>query len=255
MRIAASGLLSQQRALDVVSNNLANLQTPGYKKSRVELKDVVYRPAPGVEIEEGDPALVDYAEGAGVMVGAVQHDLAQGPFEDTGDPLDLGLDGPGFLRVKLADGSTAYTRDGHFSVNSAGQVIDRNGNPLDPPIAVPAGARIERIDPTGEVWARGPQGEPSVIGRVSIATFVNPGGLSAIGQNLFVESTASGPETTVAPGAPGRPALLSGRLERANVDVADEMTRMIQAQRAYQLNLEALRVSDNLAAQAINVRR
>ena len=255
LRIIASGLTSQQRNLDVIANNIANLQTPGFKRTRLEFKDLAYRALSQIEADEGQVHLVGGSQGSGVQVNATQLMLSQGTLQETHNPLDLALDGPGFFAVQLRGGTLAYTRAGNFALDAQNRIVNHDGLPLAPGITLPEGATLVRVDSQGVVWAQVPGGEIENVGQIVAARFANPEGLAAIGHNLFVPTVASGPATTAPPGTPGYGVLHSGALEQGNVDLPDEIARLLQAQRAYQLGLRALHVWDQIAERAVNVRR
>lgn len=254
LRIITSGLSAQQRNIDIIANNIANLHTTGFKKSRVEFKDLPYRPEALVAAETEQPELVEALEGEGVRVNATQLILSQGALEETGRALDLALDGPGFFQVQLRDGTTAYTRDGGFALDARNRIVNRDGFLLSPNVVVPEDAVALQVEPDGTVRVQLSSGEDQELGTLTIARFPNPEGLASIGHNLFAPTEASGVAAVGAPGDPGYGELRSGTLERGNVDLSDEVTRLMQAQRAYQLGLEALRAWDQIAAQAANIR-
>jgi len=255
LRIITTGVIAQQRNLDTIANNLANVHTPGFKRARVEFKDLPYYGPGQAEAGEGWARLVEGSEGEGVRINATQLLFGQGPLEETQNPLDLALDGPGFFAVQMPDGTTAYTRNGNFTLDQSGRIVSHDGLPLSPEIEVPTGATDVQVDSQGVVWAKVGDGEPQKVGQITIARFANPEGLAPIGHSLFVPTVASGEATSVRAGTPGQANLHSKMIEGSNVDLGDEMTRLIQAQRAYQLGLQALRVWDELASRATNVRR
>ena len=250
LRVASSGLQAQQRALDVSANNLANTRTTGFKSRRVNLVDV--KPA---EATFGTPGNAAPAQvGEGVDVGAILPNWAPGSPMPSEHPLDVAIAGDGFLQVTLPDGRTAYTRDGAIRVDADGQLGIGPGR-LNPPIALPPGAANPAIAPNGQVTAEITPGDRQVIGQIELARFPNPDGLEATGENMFVATPAAGAPVVGAPGADGLGALVPGHLESANVDAAEELVRVMTAQRAYSINLRLLRTADELLQEAANLRR
>jgi len=254
LRIIASGLTSHQRNIDVIANNIANMQTPGFKKTRVEFKDLPHRPEALVAAEAGRITLADESDGEGVRINATQTVFTQGPLQEVGNPLDLALEGPGFFQLRLPDGSIAYTRNGSLSVDAQNRIVNHEGFAIEPPVTLPEGTTAVRVDADGSVWAQAGDGEPKKVGEIRVAQFANPEGLTAIGHGLFASTEVSGAPTVGAPGAPGQAKLHAGVLEQSNVDLADEASRLLQAQRAYQLNLQALRAWDQIAERATSLR-
>jgi flagellar basal-body rod protein FlgG len=253
LRTAASGLAAQQRALDIISNNIANVSTTGFKKSRAVFADAKYYSEAASTTPLGEPVPA-FTSGSGVTMAATQRILSAGNFQETGSPLDLTIAGNGFFQVALPDGTRAYTRDGSFTIDAQGQLTTTQGYLVDPPITFPAGAQNVQIDQNGAVQAE-VNGQPTQIGTINVATFPTPEGLLAAGGNLYTVSDASGQPQVGAPGAGGAGQLVSGVLETSNVDLADEMTRAIEAQRAYQLNIKVMQTADEMIGLATNIRR
>ena len=252
LRIAASGLLVQQRNLDVVAHNIANADTIAFKRLRLAAQDLPN----GADrfLALGGAGVAEPVElGRGVALAGIERLVAPGPLLPTDHPLDLALGGDTFL-VVAADGRTAYTRDGALELDAAGRLTTAGGYVVQPEIVVPAEATAVRIDGNGQVWAT-LGAEEQVVGQLQVARFGNPAGLLAIGNGLFVPTVNAGAPTVGAPGAGDLPALQPGMLEASNVELAAEFTRMLQAQRAYQLNLRALQAWDEMIGQAANVRR
>jgi flagellar basal-body rod protein FlgG len=241
-RILALGLVNQQRNIDTIGDNLSNLQTPGYKRRRVAFS----------EIGKGSPAPTSGAAGQGPVVPgsdgmAVSSDasaliFAPGQLTDTGNPFDVALEGPGFLQVQQADGTTAYTRDGQLGVDAQGRLTVHSGQLVVPAITLPPDSQLAGIDRQGQVSAFvNGQVQPQVIGQITLARFTTPEALRTLGGGFYAPTVESGNPVTGAPGAAGFPLLRTGSLEESNVDIAEEMTRLIQAQRAYQLGMSTIR--------------
>ncbi len=253
LKIAGSGLLAQQANLDVIANNIANIGTTGFKKSRAVFADSQYET--GTLSAEGttEPS-IQVRAGTGVTVAAAQRLMSPGSFRETGSIWDMAIAGEGFFQVSLPDGRTAYTRDGSFQVDAQGQLVTGDGSLVSPPVTIPPGAQDVTIDATGVVRAT-VDGNPTDVGRIDIATFPNPSGLLAIGHNLFAPSEASGDAQAGQAGTDGRGQLMVGLLEDSNVDIGEEMTKVIEAQRAYQLSLKMLQTADEMLGMANNIRR
>jgi flagellar basal-body rod protein FlgG len=255
LRAAAAGLEAQQRSLEVTAHNLANLQTTGYKSRRAVLADL--RPSPEVLGADGQPrfrlALAEVGRGAGLA--AVVTNFAPGPRRDTGRALDVAIAGDGFLAVQLPDGRTAYTRDGALQLDAQGRLVTGSGALLLPPLTVPPDTTALRVERDGRVLAVLAGGAQQELGRLQLARFRNPDGLAAIGNSLLVPTDAAGGPLLGAPGEPGLGALVAGQLEAANVEVADELVRLLQAQRAYSVGTRQLRVLDEMLQEASNLRR
>jgi flagellar basal-body rod protein FlgG len=247
--IAKTGMEGQQAKLDAVSNNLANVGTNGFKRAGVVFEDLMYQ-----NLREGATSGEDGAAlptglqiGLGVRAAATTRNFAQGSLTQTGNTYDLAIKGGGFFQVQLADGTTAYTRDGAFQVNADGQLVTNNGQAVQPSITVPANALSVSVAADGTVTALLPgQANATTIGEIQLASFVNPAGLAPRGQNLFVETAASGTPTVGAPDSEGLGALQQGMLEGSNVNVVEELVTMIATQRAYELNSKAIQTSDQM---------
>lgn len=249
MNTAATGMAAQQLNLDVIANNLANVNTTAFKHQRAEFQDLMYQTitAAGAISSQNQlrPAGLQY--GLGASNATVSSNISQGGAQNTNNPLDIMVVGQGFFRVLRPDGSTAYTRDGSFKTNNAGQVVTADGYPLQPPVTIPPGASAVSISPEGFVEAVLPnQTQPTRIEQITLSVFPNPTGLSRIGQNLYAASAASGDEQVTPPGLNGAGEIRSGYLEGSNVSVVEEMVRMITAQRAYEINSKAIQTSDEL---------
>jgi len=251
LSIAKTGLEAQQTQLDAITHNLANVGTNGFKKSRAVFEDLMYqnlRQAGGPSTQETQlPTGLQL--GSGVRPVATSRNFSQGALTQTGNQLDLAVNGQGFFQVQMPDGSTGYTRDGAFQVDAQGQLVTSAGFVLAPGIAVPAGAQSVTIGRDGVVSAVLPTAAaPQQIGQLQLASFVNPAGLEPRGGNLFTETAASGTAQTGNPGANGLGLLQQGALESSNVNVVEELVTMIQTQRAYEINSKAIQTSDQMLA-------
>ncbi|RME64381.1 MAG: flagellar basal-body rod protein FlgG [Nitrospirae bacterium] len=256
--IAATGMQAQKLNIDVVANNLANVNTPGYKKSRAEFRELIYQQlrAPGA-ISAGTAQLPSGLQvGLGVAPVAVQKMFEPGDLINTSNPLDLAIEGDGFFQITMPDGTLAYTRAGNFQMDSEGRIVTPEGYPLSPEITIPSDAIQITIGTDGTVSVLQPgSNTPSVVGQIELARFPNPGGLKAIGRNLFVETDSSGAPVTATPGSDGLGTVQQGFLEQSNVNIVEEMVRMIVSQRAYELNAKAIQAVDEILQQTANLRR
>ncbi len=257
LNTAATGMQAQQQNLDVLSNNLANVSTNGFKKSRAEFEDLMYQtqkePGQATGMNAFSPTGVQ--TGLGVKTGAVQKDFSHGSSIVTKNPFDIQIEGSGFFQIQTQDGQMAYTRDGAFKRDPQGRLVDRNGNLLQPEITIPADVAGIDISPTGEVKTiQGLNDTPQVVGQIDIANFVNPAGLRSIGKNLFVQTSASGQAITTRPGLQGTGNLAQGQVEGSNVNIAEEMVNMITAQRAYETNSKAIQAADQMLQTVNNLR-
>jgi len=249
LNTSATGMVAQQFNLDVISNNLANVNTTGFKHQRAEFHDLVYQTVqtPGTSVGQNFKTPTGVQFGLGSMVSATANDLSQGASLSTGNPLDLMIVGEGYFKVLKPDGSFGYTRDGSFKKDQTGLLVNSNGYPLVPQITVPEGATQVTIGQDGTVEAMIPgSSTPTKLEQVTLAMFANPAGLQRIGENLWIESAASGAPNLVAPGTDGAGTISSGYLEGSNVSVVEEMVRMITAQRAYEINSKAIQTSDDM---------
>ncbi|MCD6103369.1 MAG: flagellar basal-body rod protein FlgG [Thermotogaceae bacterium] len=254
---AATGMWAQQYKLDTVSNNLANVDTTGYKKVRAEFQDLVYQYSKNA----GSPTAVNSTIPTGIYVGhgtrlsATTRIFSLGNMEQTGNALDLAITGDGFFQIQLQDGRIAYTRDGAFKVDSQGRVVTANGLALIPNIVIPQDAVAINISPDGIFAAEMQDGTIQNLGNVTLVRFVNPAGLKAMGDNLYMETTASGAAIEGTPGQDGFGSLQQGYLEKSNVDVVKEMVDMITAQRAYELNARSIQTADDMLRTASTLKR
>lgn len=247
--IARTGLDAQQTQLDVISNNLANVSTNGFKRARAVFEDLLYQNMrqPGAQTSQQTQVPTGLQLGTGVRPVATARVFTQGNLQKTDNTLDVAVNGNGFFQVLLPDGTTGYTRDGSFHKDNQGQIVTSDGYPLQPNITVPADAQTVSIGNDGTVTVTQP-GSPAAteIGAIQLATFVNNGGLLSIGQNLYLETAASGAPTPNAPGTNGAGIVNQGYVETSNVNVAEELVTMIQTQRAYELNSKVISTSDTM---------
>ena len=248
--IGATGMLAQQLNVDVISNNIANMTTTGYKRQRAAFQDLIYQNLnrPGsTSSDAGTTVPSGIQVGLGVKTGAVYRMHGQGAVQITENELDIAILGRGFFQINLPDGTTAYTRDGTFQINENGEVVTVQGYALEPSITIPDDALSVDINQEGEVMAS-IQGQTAVqnLGQIQMADFVNPTGLEAIGNNLFLETEASGTAVTGIAGQEQFGRLEQGALEQSNVDVVSEITSLITAQRAYEMNSNVISTSDEM---------
>jgi flagellar basal-body rod protein FlgG len=249
--ISKTGLDAQQTQMDAISNNLANVSTNGFKRSRVAFEDLLYQNVrqAGANSSQQTQLPTGLQLGTGVRPTATVRLHTQGNLTKTENPLDIAVNGRGFFQVLLPDGTNAYTRDGSFHVDANGQIVNNSGFALSPAITVPPNAQSLTIGLDGTVTATlAGQTAPQTIGQIQLASFANPAGLEAKGQNLFLETAASGAPTPNSPGADGLGVLQQGYLETSNVNVVEELVSMIQTQRAYEINSKAIQTSDQMLA-------
>ena len=251
LSIAKTGLEAQQTQLDAITHNLANTATNGYKRSRAVFEDLLYqniRQAGGPTSQE-TTLPTGLQLGTGTRAVATARDFSQGSLSQSGNPLDLAINGQGFFQVQMADGTTAYTRDGAFQVDANGQLVTASGYPVSPAINIPANAQTITIGKDGTVSATVPGSTaPQALGQLQLANFMNPAGLAPRGGNLFAETAASGTPQTGNPASNGLGAINQGAVESSNVNVVEELVAMIQAQRAYEINSKAIQTSDQMLA-------
>jgi flagellar basal-body rod protein FlgG len=255
---AASGMAAQQANIDTVANNLANVNTVGFKKSRMEFEDLVYQQtkAAGSATSSSGEAPIGLEQGLGTRAVATARDFSSGNMRSTSAPLDLAIEGRGFFQVALPDGTTAYTRAGALHLDAEGRLVTAEGMPLQPEIKIPANATSVSISRDGVVTALVPgNAAPQQAGQIELASFANAGGLQALGGNLFAAGTASGDATTGVPGAEGMGTVAQGFLEESNVSVVEEMINMILGQRAYEANSRVVKAADEMLSQVNNMSR
>ena len=255
---AASGMQAQQANLDTVANNLANSATAGFRRRRLQFEDMVYQNliTPG-SAQSQQTVSAGLQIGLGTRAAATEVVMSQGEFNQTGNPLDVAIQGQGFFQVSRPDGTTAYTRSGNFHMTAQGTIVTTEGDAVLPAITVPANATNVTISQYGVVTASIPgQTAAAQLGIIQLATFANPGGLNSIGGNLFLQSSSSGNAITEAPGGSGGLGTLQqGYLENSNVDVVSEFVQMILAQRAYESNSKVIKTADDMYSQINNMVR
>jgi len=251
-------MFAEQLNLDNISNNLANVNTTGFKKGQVQFQDLMYQviqPA-GAAPDQTSAEPVQLEIGHGVRPVAITRSYAQGSLVQTENPLDLAMSGDGFFQVAMPDGRVAYTRDGNLEINPDGVLTTADGYPLEPEIRIPPDAQqiIVSRDGTVSVIVAGAT-QPDEIGELEMARFINAAGLSSMGRNLMLETVASGPPIRGSAGRDGLGEIEQGYLEASNVSVVEEMIKMIQAQRAYEINSKTIRTAEDMLAQAVNIKR
>lgn len=255
---AASGMVAQQTKIDTISNNIANVNTTGFKKSRVDFQDLLYQTIKlaGTPSTSGAQVPTGIQIGHGVRTAATQRIFSQGMYQQTDNPLDVVIEGDGFFQVLLPDGGIRYTRDGAFKLDSYGRLTTSDGFPIEPEVIVPEEAVDLSIGSDGTITIMRPGlSEPEEIGRLEIVRFVNAAGLKSEGRNLYTATAASGIPMIGTPGLDGFGTLSQNFLEISNVQVVEEMVNMIVAQRAYETNSKAIQASDDMLQAANNLRR
>jgi flagellar basal-body rod protein FlgG len=257
LHTAATGMAAQQLNVEVISNNIANMNTVAFKRQRAEFQDLLYQTMETAGAQTSDQGTIvptGVQIGAGVKAGSVYRIGTQGSLTRTDNKYDLAIDGRGYFQVLTPQGDTAYTRAGNLAVNDQGQLVTQDGYEIQPAVSIPSDALDVVISKSGQVQVTQANGTPSVIGTLELATFVNEGGLIAQGSNLFKESGASGPPTTGTPGSIGFGTLLQGYTEASNVDAVAEITALIVAQRAYEMNSKVISTADSMLAVANQVK-
>jgi flagellar basal-body rod protein FlgG len=259
LRTAATGMAAQQLNVEVIANNIANMNTVGFKRQSAVFEDLLYQTLeqPGAQSsDQGNVVPTGVQIGAGVKAGSVYRITGQGTLTNTGNALDLAANGPGYFQVLLPSGETAYTRAGNFSANDQGQIVTADGYLVQPTISLPANTTNITISQTGQVQATvGNATVPTVVGQLQLATFLNDAGLDAVGNNLFMESAASGPATAGNPGNPGFGVIMQGYTEASNVDPVTEITNLIVAQRAYEMNSKVITTADQMLSTAVTTKQ
>lgn len=256
---AASGMEAQQTQIDVIANNMANVNTTGFKKGRAEFQDLLYQEIAGATQEQvrsggsGRPAPIEI--GMGTRLVATQKMFETGDLRQTTNELDVAIEGDGFFRVRMADGTRGYTRAGDFKVIASGQLVTNHGDPVEPPLFVPPETTRVIIEKDGTVKAQQP-GEvtPTEVGRIELSQFANPVGLKSLGHGLYAQTEASGQPIDGRPGEEGLGEVAQGFLEGSNVKVVEEMIDLIAAQRAYEINSRVIRAADEMLAEAAQLR-
>ena len=255
---AATGMHAQQLTLDVISNNLANVQTAGFKRSRVDFQDLVYEilQAPGASSAQGQEVPSGFQVGHGSRAVATQRLFVKGDLQQTGNPLDLAIEGDGFFQIQLPSGDIGHTRSGAFKKNSQGQLVTSDGFAVQPQITIPPNAISVSVGVDGTVSVvQAGQAQPQTAGTIELVRFINPAGLQSQGRNLFLPTQASGDAIPGTPGSDGLGTLLQGFVEGSNVNVVEEMVGMIVTQRAYEINSRAIRTADEMMQTANNLVR
>jgi flagellar basal-body rod protein FlgG len=256
--IAATGMMAQEMNVQVISNNIANMQTTGYKRQRAEFQDLLYQNLrrAGTTTSQNDTVLPAGLEvGSGVATVATPRDMSQGTLTTTNKSFDIAIRGDGFFQVQMPDGTTSYTRDGSFQPDANGVIVTQDGYPVLPNISVPNNATAVTINNEGLVQATIPgQTQPQTIGQIQLARCVNPAGLQSNGDNLYSETVASGPPLVQNPGDQGTGTVLQGSLEGANVNAVSEISNLIAAQRAYEMNAKVVSTAEAMLDATNNLR-
>jgi len=248
MWVAKTGLDAQQKRMNVISNNLANVNTTGFKRDRAVFEDLLYQNIrqAGGQTGAATQAPTGLMLGTGVRVVATEKLHSQGNMVNSQNPLDIAIAGEGHFQITQADGSLAYTRDGNLKLSATGQLVTSSGSLLQPPITIPANAASVTVGRDGTVSVELAAGGQQVLGQLQIARFLNPAGLQSVGQNLLKETPASGAPQVLQPGQNGAGLLMQGTLEASNVNVVEEMVNMIETQRAYEVNSKAISAVDGM---------
>ncbi len=258
LRTASSGMQAQQLNVDNIANNLANVNTTGFKKAKVEFQDIMYQSlrSPGITAASGSTIPTALDVGYGSRPVATTRQFSVGELQQTEAPLDMAIEGDGFFQVLQPDGTIAYTRDGSFKLSSDGQFTTSDGYYMEPGITIPEDAQSIAIgtDGTVSVIVAG-SNDPQEVGQIELARFINPAGLSAIGHNLYEETPASGAAIVGTPDSDGLGRVTQGYLEMSNVDVVTEMVNMIVAQRAYEINSKMIQTADDMSSLVNNLKR
>ena len=258
LNIAATGMMAQQTNVEVISNNIANMNTTGFKRARAEFTDLIYqneRRQGTASVDAGNVVPAGVQIGLGVKAAAVRRVNIQGPLANTGNTFDMALEGRGYFVVELPNNEEAYTRAGAFQKSAEGMLVTAEGYEVQPGINIPDNAIDVTINQSGEVLATVEgQTDPVNLGQLTIATFVNEAGLDAIGDNLFLETTASGPPTTGVAGEPGFGKIRQKFLENSNVNIVQEITDLISAQRAYEMNSKVVETADQMIGTVTQMR-
>jgi flagellar basal-body rod protein FlgG len=253
--VAKTGLDAQATRMTVISNNLANVATTGFKRGRAAFEDLLYQTVrqAGGQTSQQTQAPTGLTLGTGVRVVATDRQFSQGNLQQTNNPLDVAVNGRGFFQVTLPDGSNAYTRDGGFQVDSQGQLVTASGFAVAPGITIPEAAQTVTIGADGTVTVQlSGEAAGQQVGLLTLADFINPAGLQSQGENLYVETAASGPPQTGTPGLNGLGRVVQGALESSNVNVVEELVNMIETQRAYEMNSKAISTTDQMLAYVSN---
>jgi flagellar basal-body rod protein FlgG len=254
LSIAATGMLAQQTNVEVIANNLANMNTTGFKEQRAEFEDLIYQNVEQQGTQSSDTGTIvpsGIQLGAGVRTAAVYRINRQGDLQTTSNPYDVAINGPGYFRIQMPDGTDAYTRAGNFALSPEGQLVNQQGYVVQPGIAIPTTAIAVAINAQGQVQATLPgQTAPQTVGQLELTRFPNDAGLKAEGNNLFTETTSSGSPQSGVPGSTGYGTIQQGFLETSNVNAVAEITSLITAQRAYEMNSKVISAADQMMSQA-----
>jgi len=258
LRTAATGLTSQQRYVEIISNNIANVNTAGFKKSRPEFQDLLYetlKPAGNVARVGVEP-LNEVQVGSGTQLVSVTKQFDQGDVVQSNNKLDMAINGEGFFILRKPDNTLAYTRDGQFKMDRNGNIVNQQGFQLDPGFRLPTDAVDIQISAEGVMQILTENStDAQTVGQIQLARFINPGGLRAVGDNMMIATPASGEVIFEQPGINNTGSILQGHIESSNVDVVEEMVNMITAQRAYELNSKSVRTADDILGTAVNLKR
>lgn len=259
LHTAATGMRAQELNVQVISNNLANMRTTGYKRQRAEFQDLLYEHVRRVGSQTSDqgnllPAGIEL--GSGVKAVGTPRLMTQGSLAQTGKDFDVAIRGDGFFKITMPDGRTAYTRDGSFELDAQGRIVTAQGNVVQPGLTLPANSSGVTINAQGQVSVTTPGSTASTtVGQIELATFINKSGLQAIGDNLYLETPASGTPQSGTPGVEGFGDLLQGSIEQANVEAVSEITDLIAAQRAYEMNSKVIAAADQMLQTSANMMR
>jgi flagellar basal-body rod protein FlgG len=259
LRSAASGMYAQQVNIEVISNNIANINTTGFKKNRAEFKDLIYQEVAANPQYSETPGVIEKSAeriqiGNGVQTGTAQKVFSQGTPEETTNPLDLAIQGEGFFQIRKPDGNYAYTRDGSFKISGDGSIVTSGGYVLDPGFTLNEDVSSISISKDGVIQVEDHSGDTYELGQIELAKFINPAGLKAIGDNLFVETPTSGIPLVGTPASSGYGEIAQGFLETSNVDIVEEMVSMITAQRAYETNSKTIKTVEEMMQLANNLK-
>lgn len=257
LNIAATGMAAQETHLEAISNNIANGNTVGYKKQRVDFEDLLYQTVRAAGAPTGQTTMnpTGLQLGTGVRVVNTSRQFEEGTLNQTNNQLDVAIEGNGFIAVQQNDGTLAYTRNGELKTDGTGRVVNTDGLPIDPPITIPQGATQITIAANGQVSVQMPgETNPTELGQITLNTFINNDGLRAVGHNLFMPTFASGEPQPGEAGTEGRGTLMQGSLEQSNVDIVEEMVGMISAQRSYEINSKVISTADDMLRAATQMR-
>lgn len=254
---AATGMMAQSLNIDVISNNLANVNTTGFKKDRIDFHDLLYQviKSPGASASQGNVIPTGLVVGSGTRPVAIQKIHTEGDLIQTQNQLDMAVEGHGYFQVLQPDGTTAYTRAGSWKLNNNGAIVNSDGLALQPAMTIPAGTLEVNVGSDGVVEAIDQAGAVTAVGNITLANFTNTAGLKPIGRNLLIETVASGAPVVGTPGLTGLGTIAQGFLENSNVRVIEEMVNMILAQRAYEVNTKVIQTSDEMLQLANSIKR